>query len=57
MTVIRVPFHGSDRLDDASAPLPPGTPSVLVDPVLPDGDRWARLIADVLALVPGTTGA
>jgi arginase len=45
MTVLRVPFHGSDRLDDASAPLPAGTPSVLVDPALPTGDRWARLVA------------
>lgn len=45
MTVLRVPFHGSDRLDDADAPLPAGTSSVLVDPALPDGDRWARLVA------------
>ena len=45
MTVVRVPFHGSDRLDDTNAPLPPGTSSVLVDPPLPDADRWARLVA------------
>ena len=57
MTVIRVPFHGSDRLDDASAPLPPGTPSVLVDPALPDGDRWARLLAVHGAVADATHAA
>ncbi|MBI4944485.1 MAG: lipopolysaccharide transport periplasmic protein LptA, partial [Actinobacteria bacterium] len=39
MTVIRVPFHQDDRLPDDSAPLPAGTPSVLVDPVTWLGPR------------------
>lgn len=50
MTVIRVPFHQDDRLPDDSAPLPAGTPSVLVDPDLPAldlpaTDQWTRLAA------------
>jgi arginase len=59
MTVIRVPFHQDERLPDDSAPLPGGTPSVLVDPALPGADptadQWARLatlhgaVADAVA--------
>jgi len=55
MTVLVVPFHQDDRLADACIPLPAGErdagggpvdvgPAV-VDPVLPDGDQWSRLVA------------
>lgn len=45
MTVLRVPFHQDDRLPDTDVPLPPGLPTTLVDPPLPDSGRWERLTA------------
>ncbi|WP_088288855.1 arginase family protein [Kineosporia sp. A_224] len=62
MTVIRVPFHQDDRLPDDSAPLPAGTPSVLVDPDLPaldppGTDQWTRLAALHGAVADAVAGA
>ncbi|QWF80314.1 arginase family protein [Amycolatopsis sp. CA-230715] len=43
MTTILVPYHQDERLPDTDIPVP--APTTTVDPVLPDGDVWARMVA------------
>ncbi len=45
MTVIVVPYHQDERLDDELLPLPVSGEFLVLAPDLPEGDRWARLAA------------
>lgn len=40
-----VPYHQDQRLDDDLLPLPPTGEFLVLDPILPTGDIWARLVA------------
>lgn len=46
-----LPYHQDERLSERSVGLPPEVDSTTVDPRLPDGDPWTRLVAvyDALA--------
>jgi len=43
VTVIVVPYHHDDRLADDVIPVPDGGGHLVLEPVLPDADRWFRL--------------
>lgn len=43
-SIIVVPFHQDERLPAGTLPVPDGE-QVTVEPVLPEGDRWGRLVA------------
>lgn len=59
-STIVVPFHQDERLPEGSLPVP-GEDHLLVEPVLPAGDVWERLVglyaavADAVASVPEPT--
>ena len=57
MTTIVVPYHQDERLPDAHLPLPGGGDHLVLDPVLPAGDRWARLVAVAAAAAGGVAAA
>ena len=45
MTIVVVPYHQDQRLDDDLLPLSPAGDFLVLDPILPTGDIWARLVA------------
>jgi arginase len=45
VTTIVVPYHQDERLADALIPLPPGAEYLVLQPYLPEGDIWQRLLA------------
>jgi arginase len=45
VTIIVVPYHQDQRLDDGLIPLPVTGEFLVLDPDLPDGDIWTRLAA------------
>jgi arginase len=45
MSMIVVPYHQDERLDDDLVPRPATGEFAVVDPDLPDGDVWSRLAA------------
>ncbi len=54
--MITVPFHQDERLPDATLPVPPGE-HVVVEPELPAGQPWPRLVALYDAVAGAVAGA
>lgn len=58
MSILVLPYHQDERLPEGSIELPTGMPAEVVDPALPEVDKWARMtvlyraLADAVAARP-----